>query len=135
MFLSFEVFGRSSNPTKDEHNRTQGAFSPVKEYRAPYYGLRGRGLVVLLGNIPPYQHQGKQADRPELKMVFWIKQPASVSDAKSSLVDCTFNTSYIDKITFGKYHKVHVCNLKEFKVYSGTSQSSMREVLHAVNLF
>ncbi|KAF9571608.1 hypothetical protein EC968_000347 [Mortierella alpina] len=33
-------------------------------------------------------------------------------------------------ITFGKYHKVHVCNLKEFKVYGGLTASSMTELLH-----
>ncbi|KAG0199227.1 hypothetical protein BGX28_007454 [Mortierella sp. GBA30] len=33
-------------------------------------------------------------------------------------------------ITFGKYHKVHVCNLKEFKVYGGLTTSNMTELLH-----
>jgi hypothetical protein len=34
-------------------------------------------------------------------------------------------------ITFGKYHKVHVCNLKEFKVYGGMDPANMSELLHA----
>ncbi|KAG0283742.1 Muskelin 1, intracellular mediator containing kelch motif [Linnemannia gamsii] len=33
-------------------------------------------------------------------------------------------------ITFGKYHKVHVCNLKEFKVFGGLTTSNMTELLH-----
>ncbi|KAG0046379.1 Muskelin 1, intracellular mediator containing kelch motif [Gryganskiella cystojenkinii] len=33
-------------------------------------------------------------------------------------------------ITFGKYHKVHVCNLKEFKVFGGLTSSNMTELLH-----
>ncbi|GJJ76870.1 muskelin [Entomortierella parvispora] len=33
-------------------------------------------------------------------------------------------------ITFGKYHKLHVCNLKEFKVFGGLTSSNMTELLH-----
>ena len=34
-------------------------------------------------------------------------------------------------ITFGKYHKVHVCNLKEFKVLGGLNSEHMVELLHS----
>ncbi|KAJ3206086.1 Muskelin 1, intracellular mediator containing kelch motif, partial [Clydaea vesicula] len=34
-------------------------------------------------------------------------------------------------ITFGKYHKVHVCNLKEFKIYGGVSLDNLVLLLHA----
>ncbi|KAF8931492.1 Muskelin 1, intracellular mediator containing kelch motif [Dissophora ornata] len=37
-------------------------------------------------------------------------------------------------ITFGKYHKVHVCNLKEFKVFGGLTTSNMTELLHTGEL-
>ncbi|KAJ3265912.1 Muskelin 1, intracellular mediator containing kelch motif [Chytriomyces hyalinus] len=37
----------------------------------------------------------------------------------------------VQTITFGKYHKVHVCNLKEFKVFGGLSPNNMTELLHA----
>ena len=36
-----------------------------------------------------------------------------------------------DTITFGKYHKVHVCNLKEFKVFGGINTTNMTELLHS----
>ncbi|KAI8803988.1 Muskelin N-terminus-domain-containing protein [Cladochytrium replicatum] len=39
--------------------------------------------------------------------------------------------SVVHTITFGKYHKVHVCNLKEFKVYGGLSPDNMHELLHS----
>ncbi|KAJ3316887.1 Muskelin 1, intracellular mediator containing kelch motif [Boothiomyces sp. JEL0866] len=39
--------------------------------------------------------------------------------------------SIVKTITFGKYHKVHVCNLKEFKVFGGLDESNMNELLHA----
>ena len=32
-------------------------------------------------------------------------------------------------VTFGKYHKPHVCNLKEFKIYIGLTPDHMVEVL------
>ncbi|KAG4303590.1 hypothetical protein PCK1_000108 [Pneumocystis canis] len=38
--------------------------------------------------------------------------------------------SIVKEITFGKYHKPHVCNLKELKVYGGPSRNSMFLVLH-----
>lgn len=37
--------------------------------------------------------------------------------------------SVLALIAFGKYHKVHVCNLKEFKVYCGLTLDGMTEVL------
>eukprot|EP00842_Homolaphlyctis_polyrhiza_P000688 jgi/Hompol1/161/HPOL_002138-RA len=37
----------------------------------------------------------------------------------------------IQTITFGKYHKVHVCNLKEFKIFGGMSPNNMLELLHS----
>jgi len=39
--------------------------------------------------------------------------------------------SVIKTITFGKYHKIHVCNLKEFKVYGGLTPNNMIELLHS----
>lgn len=35
----------------------------------------------------------------------------------------------IDSITFGKYEKTHVCNLKKFKVFGGPSEDLMIELL------
>lgn len=39
--------------------------------------------------------------------------------------------SIVQSITFGKYHKVHVCNLKEFKVLGGMDENHMTELLHS----
>nr|KAG5711490.1 hypothetical protein BaRGS_025917 [Batillaria attramentaria] len=35
----------------------------------------------------------------------------------------------VDSITFGKYEKTHVCNLKKLKVYGGLSEDHMIEIL------
>lgn len=35
----------------------------------------------------------------------------------------------IEKITFGKYEKIHVCNLKKFKVFGGLQDDNMIELL------
>ncbi|KAL6298386.1 Muskelin N-terminus-domain-containing protein [Sparassis latifolia] len=39
--------------------------------------------------------------------------------------------SILKSITFGKFHKPHPCNMKEFKVYVGLTEDSMTEVLHS----
>ena len=60
------------------------------------------------------------------------RRPASPAAAPSP----QFVTIKLDKpavvgtITFGKYHKGHVCNLREFKVYAGLSPDTMVEILH-----
>ncbi|XP_048465952.1 muskelin [Rhincodon typus] len=35
----------------------------------------------------------------------------------------------VQSVTFGKYEKTHVCNLKKFKVYGGMSEENMTELL------
>ncbi|KAL4226060.1 Muskelin 1 [Mactra antiquata] len=37
----------------------------------------------------------------------------------------------VDSITFGKYEKTHVCNLKKFKVYGGLTDDHMIELLES----
>ncbi|KAK7049330.1 hypothetical protein VNI00_005931 [Paramarasmius palmivorus] len=35
-----------------------------------------------------------------------------------------------ESITFGKYHKAHPCNMKDFKIYVGMTRDQMVQVLH-----
>ncbi|TDL26097.1 hypothetical protein BD410DRAFT_784120 [Rickenella mellea] len=37
----------------------------------------------------------------------------------------------LKSITFGKFHKPHPCNMKEFKVHTGMAKDHLTEVLHA----
>lgn len=37
--------------------------------------------------------------------------------------------SVVKTITFGKYEKTHVCNIKKFKVYGGLEPENMMELL------
>ena len=39
------------------------------------------------------------------------------------------NPSIVHTITFGKFEKMHVCNLKKFKVYGGLTDENMIELL------
>ena len=39
--------------------------------------------------------------------------------------------SIVGTILFGKHHKNHVCNLREFKVFGGITPDSMVELLHS----
>ncbi|XP_077399462.1 muskelin isoform X2 [Vanacampus margaritifer] len=38
----------------------------------------------------------------------------------------------VQSITFGKYEKTHVCNLKKFKVFGGMSEENMTELLSSI---
>ncbi|OZJ05515.1 hypothetical protein BZG36_01880 [Bifiguratus adelaidae] len=38
--------------------------------------------------------------------------------------------SVVHSITFGKYHKVHVCNMKEFKIFGGMTPDNLVELQH-----
>ncbi|XP_035224067.1 muskelin-like isoform X2 [Stegodyphus dumicola] len=42
-----------------------------------------------------------------------------------------FNPAVVQVISFGKYEKSHVCNMKKFKVYGGLSDDSMIELLYS----
>lgn len=44
---------------------------------------------------------------------------------------CLDSLSILQWIKFGKYSKSHPCNMKEFKVFVGTSEDHMIEVLHS----
>ena len=35
----------------------------------------------------------------------------------------------VQSVTFGKYKKIHVCNVKKFVVYGGLSEENMIELL------
>lgn len=39
--------------------------------------------------------------------------------------------SLVRTITFGKFFKTHVCNLKEFRVMAGSSVNNLFEVVHS----
>ncbi|WAR25115.1 MKLN1-like protein [Mya arenaria] len=39
--------------------------------------------------------------------------------------------SIVNTVTFGKYEKTHVCNLKKFKVFGGLSDELMMELLES----
>ncbi|KAF9467401.1 Muskelin N-terminus-domain-containing protein [Collybia nuda] len=41
------------------------------------------------------------------------------------------NMAVLKSITFGKFHKPHPCNMKEFKIYVGVTDDHMSEVLHS----
>ncbi|KAL5034044.1 hypothetical protein RTP6_001923 [Batrachochytrium dendrobatidis] len=57
---------------------------------------------------------------------------SSGSNNQMQFITLKLNSMAVVKtITFGKYCKVHVCNLKEFKVYGGITPNHMLELLHS----
>ncbi|KAK9767545.1 hypothetical protein K7432_002597 [Basidiobolus ranarum] len=75
-----------------------------------------------------YHPSNIMIDNPQGQFSRW----SSGSNTQSQFITLKLEkVSIIHSITFGKYHKVHVCNLKEFKVFGGMSTSNMTELLHS----
>ncbi|OCH88092.1 hypothetical protein OBBRIDRAFT_780673 [Obba rivulosa] len=52
-------------------------------------------------------------------------------NAKQWMLLRTESLCVLKSVKFGKYHKPHPCNMKEFKLYVGESEDNMTEVLHS----
>lgn len=72
-------------------------------------------------------HQIK-IDRPLDQACRWS---SAVNDQNQYLLLKLPAITLIKSVTFGKFHKVHVCNLKEFKIEMGLTKDEMRLVLHS----
>ncbi|KAI0084905.1 Muskelin N-terminus-domain-containing protein [Irpex rosettiformis] len=66
-------------------------------------------------------------------MLLRLDSPAVLSESQvpSRFARCTDAYAFVESITFGKFHKPHPCNMKEFKLYVGQWEDNMTEVLHA----
>lgn len=79
------------------------------------------------GYIANFHPQNLLNDNPQDQSSRW----ASDSNGQHHFVMLKLeNLSVLRTITFGKYQKSHVCNLKEFKVYAGMDPESLQLVLH-----
>ena len=108
-------------------------------------------LMVMFSAIykPLQEHTHRQPDGPVLALVFRFQHPTAVSrppprqDVCSNVsIFSTYQTlicyiqfcpnlyiNFYSSITFGKYEKTHVCNLKRFKVLGGPDEDNLIEVL------
>ncbi|RKO92671.1 Muskelin N-terminus-domain-containing protein, partial [Blyttiomyces helicus] len=75
-----------------------------------------------------YHPRNIMANKPQDQSSRW----SSGSNNQMQFITVKFERlSVVHTITFGKYHKVHVCNLKEFKVFGGLTPTNMIELLHS----
>ncbi|KAK9765181.1 hypothetical protein K7432_006694 [Basidiobolus ranarum] len=75
-----------------------------------------------------YHPKNIMVDNPQEQSSRW----SSGSNTQTQFITLKLEKlSVVHSITFGKYHKVHVCNLKEFKVFGGMSPNNMIELLHS----
>ncbi|KAJ3385740.1 Muskelin 1, intracellular mediator containing kelch motif [Lobulomyces angularis] len=75
-----------------------------------------------------YYPQHILIDKPQDQSCRW----SSGSNNQAQFITLKFDSiSIAQSITFGKYHKVHVCNLKEFKVFGGLDPNNLLLLLHA----
>eukprot|EP00127_Corallochytrium_limacisporum_P006525 Clim_evm56s229 gene=Clim_evmTU56s229 len=74
-----------------------------------------------------YHPRNILVDRPVEQSSRW----SSASTSQIQFVQLRLSKpALVRNVTFGKFHKQHVCNLKEFKVYGGLTKTNMREMLH-----
>ncbi|KAI0829852.1 Muskelin N-terminus-domain-containing protein [Trametes gibbosa] len=69
-------------------------------------------------------------DRPRDHSSRWSAACAT-PNAKQWIRLCMKQLCVLKSITFGKFYKVHPCNMKEFRVLVGTNKDNMTEVLRA----
>ncbi|KAL1924690.1 uncharacterized protein VTP21DRAFT_4344 [Calcarisporiella thermophila] len=125
---------RTTPPSSLVPTKRKDAYSPV---------LQGRGAVT--SDLPPmeklsyeiydcsghsslYHPRNIRDNRPHDQSSRW----SSPSNNQAQFITIKLDKlSIVQNITFGKYHKVHVCNLKEFRVYGGLTPDNMNELLHS----
>jgi hypothetical protein len=67
-------------------------------------------------------------DRPSDQSSRW----SSASNNSQQFVQLRLERpAIVQRIYFGKFHKMHVCNLKEFRVLAGLRRDALQEVLHS----
>ncbi|XP_063226200.1 muskelin isoform X2 [Bacillus rossius redtenbacheri] len=75
---------------------------------------------------PTYAPDNIQEDKPIDQSSRWSSDS---STPPQFLTLKLHKHSIVETITFGKYEKTHVCNLKKFKVYGGLQEENMVELL------
>ncbi|XP_046388437.1 muskelin [Ischnura elegans] len=75
-----------------------------------------------------YVPENIQVDKPNDQSSRWS---SDTNNPPQFLVLKLQKYSLVESITFGKYEKTHVCNLKKFKVYGGLQSDNMIELLES----
>jgi muskelin len=75
-----------------------------------------------------YHPRNIQTDKPQDQSSRWSSGTNNQAQFLTLKLD---RFSIAQSITFGKYHKIHVCNLKEFKVFGGVTPDNMVELMHS----
>lgn len=77
---------------------------------------------------PDYPPHNIMVDRPQDQSSRWS---SGTNNQRQFITVKLEQPAVVGTITFGKYHKVHVCNLREFKVFGGLTADDMIELLHS----
>ncbi|KAJ1663246.1 hypothetical protein EV178_005187 [Coemansia sp. RSA 1646] len=67
-------------------------------------------------------------DRPHDQASRWA---TNINNHRQFITLRLEHPALVRSITFGKYYKTHVCNLKEFKVFGGMTEDNMTELLYS----
>lgn len=77
-----------------------------------------------------YEASNILVDRPSDQASRW-SGAHQMPNAKQWILLQLETLGILKTITFGKFHKIHPCNMKEFKIYVGTDEDNMVKVLHS----
>ncbi|KAJ3364548.1 Muskelin 1, intracellular mediator containing kelch motif [Allomyces javanicus] len=76
---------------------------------------------------PPYHAHHIQYARPHDESSRWTSRS---TDQAQYLTVVLPAPAIVTSLVFGKFHKPHVCNLQEFRVFAGISPDTLTEVFH-----
>ncbi|KAI9335165.1 Muskelin N-terminus-domain-containing protein [Zopfochytrium polystomum] len=76
---------------------------------------------------PNYPPRNIMVNKPTDQSSRWS---SNVNNPRQFLMIQLEQPAVVETITFGKYMKTHVCNLKEFKIFGGLEPENMIELLH-----
>ncbi|KAJ3374840.1 Muskelin 1, intracellular mediator containing kelch motif [Allomyces arbusculus] len=94
-------------------------------------GVRATPLPYAIHDVssaqPPYHAHHIQYSRPHDEASRWTSRS---TDQAQYLTVVLPAPSIVTSLVFGKFHKPHVCNLQEFRVFAGMSPDTLTEVFH-----
>eukprot|EP01135_Chromosphaera_perkinsii_P004865 Nk52_evm11s301 gene=Nk52_evmTU11s301 len=120
--MSLEPVQSTSKAISSVGNCSKARISGCKEQQLQY------GIDSWSSHSAQYHPRNIIINKPQEQSSRW----SSGSNNQMQYVTVKLDKlSVVHTITFGKYHKVHVCNLKEFKVFGGLNKNNMIELLHS----
>ncbi|KAJ7693340.1 Muskelin N-terminus-domain-containing protein [Mycena rosella] len=79
----------------------------------------------------PYRAENILVDNPAEQASRWSGGPVPETGTPQWLLLRLDTLAVVHSITFGKFSSGHPCNMKDFKIFAGSSEDALTEVLHS----